>query len=108
MDSTNNQKKHVFFRRVSTAGQDIITQEAADLPFREKLSNDEILIINEIATSANKKAINERPEMQKLISMVKDEKVHSIYAFDRSRLFRDFYEGMEVCQQVMMFSLRDY
>ncbi|MEH6904738.1 recombinase family protein [Neobacillus drentensis] len=91
----NSHKKHVFFRRVSTAGQDIITQEAADLPFREKLSGDEILIINEIATSANKKAINERPEMQRLISLVKDKKVHTIYAFDRTRLFRDFYEGME-------------
>ncbi|MEY2195339.1 recombinase family protein [Neobacillus sp. BF23-41] len=95
MNAINSQKKHVFFRRVSTAGQDIITQEAADLPFREKLSDDEILIINEIATSANKKAIKERPEMQRLISLVKDKKVHSIYAFDRSRLFRDFYEGME-------------
>jgi DNA invertase Pin-like site-specific DNA recombinase len=95
MNAINSQKKHVFFRRVSTAGQDIITQEAADLPFREKLSDDEILIINEIATSANKKAINERPEMQRLISLVKDNKVHTIYAFDRSRLFRDFYEGME-------------
>jgi hypothetical protein len=95
MYAINSHKKHVFFRRVSTAGQDIITPEAADLPFREKLSDDEILIINEIATSANKKAINERPEMQRLISLVKDKKVHSIYAFDRSRLFRDFYEGME-------------
>jgi DNA invertase Pin-like site-specific DNA recombinase len=95
MNAINSQKKHVFFRRVSTAGQDIITQEAADLPFREKLSDDEIFIINEIATSANKKAIKERPEMQRLISLVKDKKVHSIYVFDRSRLFRDFYEGME-------------
>ncbi|WHY01120.1 recombinase family protein [Neobacillus sp. DY30] len=95
MNAINSQKKHVFFRLVSTAGQDIITQEAADLPFREKLSDDEILIINEIATSANKKAINKKPEMQRLISLVKDKKVHSIYAFDRSRLFRDFYEGME-------------
>lgn len=95
MNAIVNEKKHVFFRRVSTAGQDIITQEAADLPFREKLQEDEVLIINEIATSANKKAINERPEMQRLISLIKDEKVHTIYAFDRSRLFRDFYEGME-------------
>ncbi|WP_409291122.1 recombinase family protein [Peribacillus sp. SCS-37] len=95
MNNNNSQKKHVFFRRVSTAGQDILTQEAADLPYREKLPDDEILIINEIATSANKKAINERPEMQRLISLVKDKKVHTIYAFDRSRLFRDFYEGME-------------
>jgi DNA invertase Pin-like site-specific DNA recombinase len=95
MNVINSQKTHVFFRRVSTAGQDIITQEAADLPFREKLQDDDILIINEIATSANKKAISERPEMQRLISLIKNNKVHSIYAFDRSRLFRDFYEGME-------------
>ncbi|MFS0637940.1 recombinase family protein [Mesobacillus foraminis] len=95
MNTINSQKKHVFFRRVSTAGQDILTQEAADLPFREKLQEDEVIIINEIATSANKKAINERPEMQRLISLIRDKKVHTIYAFDRSRLFRDFYEGME-------------
>lgn len=95
MNVINSQKKHVFFRRVSTAGQDIITQEAADLPFREKLPHNGILIIDEIATSANKKSISERPEMQRLTSLIKENKVHSIYAFDRSRLFRDFYEGME-------------
>jgi site-specific DNA recombinase len=33
--------------------------------------------------------------MKRLISLIKEKKVHSIYAFDRSRLFHDFYEGME-------------
>jgi hypothetical protein len=53
------------------------------------------VIINENATSANKKSISERPEMQKLISLIKQNKVHTLYAFDRTRLFRDHYEGME-------------
>lgn len=46
MNTINDERKHVFFRRVSTAGQDIITQESADLPFRERLSEEKILIIN--------------------------------------------------------------
>jgi hypothetical protein len=29
-------KVHVFFRRVSTIGQDIATQEATDLPYGKK------------------------------------------------------------------------
>ncbi|TYO69960.1 recombinase family protein [Rossellomorea marisflavi] len=91
----NSQKKHVFFRRVSTAGQDIITQEAADLPYREKIDQNQILLINEIAISANKKSIQERPDMKKLMSMVKENKIQTIYAFDRSRLFRDFYDSMQ-------------
>ncbi|MCA1010379.1 recombinase family protein [Halobacillus halophilus] len=88
-------KLHVFFRRVSTKGQDITIQEAADLYYREKLQSENIMIINENAISANKKSINERPEMQKLISLITKNKVSALYAFDRSRLFRDHYEGME-------------
>ncbi|MGV2620747.1 UNVERIFIED_CONTAM: recombinase family protein [Halobacillus marinus] len=53
------------------------------------------MIINENAISANKKSINERPEMRKLISLIIKNKVIALYAFDRSRLFRDHYEGME-------------
>ena len=91
----NNQKYHVFFRRVSTAGQDLTMQESADAPFREKLLPEEIMIIDEDAVSANKLSIRERPEMQKVISFIKQEKVRTLYAFDRTRLFRDFYESME-------------
>ncbi|MGG4170115.1 recombinase family protein [Rossellomorea vietnamensis] len=91
----NSQKKHVFFRRVSTAGQDIITQEAADLPYREKINQNQILLINEIAISANKKSIQERPDMKKLIALVKENKIQTVHAFDRSRLFRDFYDSMQ-------------
>jgi DNA invertase Pin-like site-specific DNA recombinase len=91
----DRKKYHVFFRRVSTAGQDLAMQESADAPFREKLPPDEIIIINEDATSANKKSISERPGMQNVISLIKDGKVRTLYAFDRTRLFRDFFEGME-------------
>ncbi|MFT8320833.1 MAG: recombinase family protein [Bacillus sp. (in: firmicutes)] len=90
----STKKLHVFFRRVSTAGQDIITQEAADLPYREKLLPEEVYIVNENAISANKLSVNQRPEMEKVISLIKQDKVHTLYAFDRTRLFRDHYEGM--------------
>jgi DNA invertase Pin-like site-specific DNA recombinase len=91
----NFKKKHIFFRRVSTAGQELTMQEAADLSYRDKLFDEQFIIIDEFAMSANKKAIAERPEMQKLITLIQKDKVQTLYAFDRTRLFRDYYEGME-------------
>lgn len=91
----NNEKYHVFFRRVSTAGQDLAMQSSADAPYREKLLADEILVFDEEAISANKLSVRERPEMQKVISLIKQGKVHTLYAFDRTRLFRDSYEAQE-------------
>lgn len=95
-------KLHVFFRRVSTAGQDLEMQITADAPFRERLLTEEIHVIDEFAVSANKKSTDERPEMLKLISLIKQYKVDTVYAFDRTRLFRNYYDGMEfqdVCRK---------
>lgn len=89
----NERKYHVFFRRVSTAGQDIAMQITADAPYREQLLPEEILVIEENAVSANKLSLQERPEMHKIISLIKQDKIHTVYAFDRSRLFRDSYEA---------------
>ncbi|MES9782049.1 MULTISPECIES: recombinase family protein [Bacillus cereus group] len=87
-------KKHVFFRRVSTEKQDLTLQEKADLSYREKLLDDEIMIMDEVATSANKLSISQRPLMQELITLIEGDQVECLYAFDRSRLFRNFYEGV--------------
>ncbi|MCJ0931906.1 recombinase family protein [Virgibacillus halodenitrificans] len=91
----NNQKYQVFFRRVSTAGQDLAMQASADAFYREQFDPEAIIVIDEDATSANKKSIGERPEMKKLIELIKQDKVDTLYAFDRTRLFRDYYEAME-------------
>ncbi|WP_260055529.1 recombinase family protein [Niallia taxi] len=95
-------KLHIFFRRVSTAGQDLEMQITADAPFREKLLPEEIHVIDEFAVSANKRSIDERPKMLMLISLIKQGKVSTVYAFDRTRLFRNYYDGMEfqdVCRK---------
>ena len=89
----NERKYHVFFRRVSTAGQDIAMQITADATYREHLLPEEILVFEENAVSANKLSLQERPEMTKIISLIKQDKVHTVYAFDRTRLFRDTYEA---------------
>ncbi|MDN4526398.1 recombinase family protein [Fictibacillus fluitans] len=91
----NHEKKHVFFRRVSTTGQSLTMQQSADLKYRDKLLRHQVLLIEESAISANKKSTDERPEMQRLISLIKNNRVDTLYAFDRTRLFRDTFEGME-------------
>lgn len=73
----NNQKYLVFFRRVSTAGQDLAMQASADAFYR--LDPETIVIIDEDATFANKKSIGERPEMKKLIELIKQDRIRSIH-----------------------------
>ncbi|MEH7110220.1 recombinase family protein [Bacillus sp. JJ1764] len=89
----NKNKYKVFFRRVSTINQDLAMQESADAIYRENYIPDEILIMNEDGVSANKLDIEKRPQMKKLIQLIINDQVDTIYAFDRSRLFRDFYES---------------
>ncbi|MGG0175206.1 recombinase family protein [Gottfriedia acidiceleris] len=89
----NKHKYKVFFRRVSTNNQDLAMQISADAIYRKNYISSEILIINEKGVSANKLDINKRPLMKKLIQMIINNRVEIIYAFDRSRLFRDFYES---------------
>ncbi|MFJ7735611.1 recombinase family protein [Lysinibacillus sp. NPDC097287] len=102
MMTIKNKKYVVFFRRVSSKGQDLSMQESADYPFRQQFLPKEIKIIEEHGVSANKLRISERPKMQELIQMIRNNEVDAIYAFDRSRLFRDFYEAKEfisICRE---------
>lgn len=95
MDNTRKaqNKLKVFFRRVSTTSQDLIMQESADEMYRSQYSANEILIMTENGVSAKKLDMNKRPQMKKLVSLVMKNQVEIIYAFDRTRLFRDFYES---------------
>lgn len=68
-------------------------QESADAMYRENDIPNEILILNEDCVSDNKLKIEKRPQMKKLIQLIISDQVDIIYASDRSRLFRDFYES---------------
>lgn len=92
-----NHKYHVFFRRVSSANQDLETQIEFDRPFREKCDEDKILIMNEDATSANKLRVDQRPKLMEVLELIEADKVDTIYAYDRTRLFRDYYEAQDFC-----------
>lgn len=95
-------KYKVFFRRVSSKGQDLEMQISADAIYRQQYLPQELKVIEEHAVSANKLRLPERPEMMKLIWMILNDQVDVIYAFDRSRLFRDFYESnyfISICRK---------
>ena len=98
----NKQKLHVFFRRVSTTNQDLAMQIELDRPYRERLTEDEIYVIDEDGVSANKLSIEERPKMLELISLIKSDKVNTLYAYDRTRIARNMYDAMEfndICEK---------
>ncbi|WP_260864988.1 recombinase family protein [Priestia flexa] len=91
-----------MYRRVSSKGQDLAMQESADSVHRKKYLPTELKIINEYAVSANKLRIGQRPEMLNLVSMILNDQVDKIYTFDRTRLFRDFYEAnyfLSICRK---------
>jgi DNA invertase Pin-like site-specific DNA recombinase len=83
-------KYKVFFRR-DNGTSNIEIQESADAKYREKYLPSEILIMNENGVSANAN-IEMRPQMKRLIQMIKNNQVDIVYVYDLSRLFRDFYK----------------
>ncbi|MGG3272575.1 recombinase family protein [Priestia aryabhattai] len=87
------QKLRIFFRRVSSANQDLTTQIEFDRIYREQCDKEHIVEVNENDTSANKLSIAQRPEMMKIIQLIKEGRVEKLYAYDRTRLFRDYYEA---------------
>lgn len=91
------QKLHIFFRRVSSANQDLKTQIEFDRPYMELCDKEQIVEVNEDATSANKLSVAQRPKIMDIIQLIKEDKVEKIYAYDRTRLFRDYYEAQEFC-----------
>ena len=91
------QKLHIFFRRVSSANQDLATQIEFDRPYRELCNEEQIVEVNEDDTSANKLSVAQRPKIMDIIQLIKEDKVEKVYAYDRTRLFRDYYEGQEFC-----------
>ncbi|MEM5018633.1 hypothetical protein WKH31_20290 [Metabacillus indicus] len=54
-------------------------KQEADLRYREAITENQIMIIDEDAIPANKRSINEKPEMKKLIEWIKNDKVAEIY-----------------------------
>lgn len=96
MINHQNEKIHVFHRRISTDGQNLDMQVAADKQYREQLHEDEFVEINEIGISANKVKLQHREKMSELITWIKQGKIDTLYVYDRSRLTRNFYEYMEL------------
>ncbi|TMW71168.1 hypothetical protein FGB90_14495 [Alteribacter natronophilus] len=92
-------KKHkltVFLRRVSSEQQNLDMQIAADKKYREKLHEEDYVVLNEEGVSANKLSIPDREEMVKLIGMIKSNQVERLYVYDRTRLTRKFFEYLEL------------
>lgn len=93
----NEEKKiNVFFRRVNTPVQSFESQTAADNIFRDKLSNEKYIEVNEICVSGDKRSIKDREKMSEVLSLIKQDLVDTIYLYDRTRLTRKSDEYLEI------------
>lgn len=89
-------KLKIFMRRVSTENQSLEMQMAADKKFRDLLDEEEYIEVNELGVSANKVKLQHREQMQIVIDLILQNKVDTLYVYDRSRLARNFYEYVEL------------
>ncbi|MDQ0253939.1 putative site-specific integrase-resolvase [Evansella vedderi] len=76
----------VFFRRGDAQG--IAFQESIDSSYRELYNKEQVLIINDNGSGSISKP---RPAIDELIKLIEQDSVDTIYTFDRTRLFRDFF-----------------
>ncbi|WP_079504486.1 recombinase family protein [Mesobacillus jeotgali] len=89
-------KKVVVYARVSSDQQSLDMQLEAAKPYRKKYHPDEILILSDDGVSAMKNKIEERPALQELLNLIRNDLVDTIIVYQRDRLAREFYEYLEI------------
>lgn len=97
-----------LYCRVSAAGQDILKQ----ISLAEIYLSQNNICINDVkrfidnSVSANKLAIKERTELNRLLTEIKSGKVDCILVQARDRLARNFYEYIEIVTMLHKFNVK--
>jgi site-specific DNA recombinase len=89
-------KLKVVYARVSSEQQNLDMQLEAAKPFIKDYHPDEIIYLSDDGVSATKKKLEERPKMQELLELIRNEQVDTLIVYQRDRLARDFYEYLEI------------
>lgn len=97
----------VYFR-VSGSSQSIEMQKARAESWASENGyswDDDIEKFNENALSANKIAMEDRPELMRLREAIKSGQITVLVVFARDRLARNFYEYMELVEEFIYFNI---
>lgn len=94
----NKKKQTVCYYRVSTDSQSIDSQKNAAHNYLKKNNIIDFLELDDSGISANKLPISKRPNLVKIIELIKTQKVTRLITYSRDRLARNSYEYAELLE----------
>ncbi|RDE34142.1 hypothetical protein DV713_08565 [Parageobacillus thermoglucosidasius] len=94
-------KLKVLYMRVSSDNQSEEMQLNAAKRYLEQYNPDEVLILCDHGISATKLPLHKRPQLVKLLDLVREDKVDTLLVYQRDRLARDFYEYLTIISELI-------
>lgn len=91
----------VLYMRVSSENQSEEMQLNAAKRYLEQYNPDEVLILCDHGISATKLPLHKRPQLVKLLDLVREDKVDTLLVYQRDRLARDFYEYLTIISELI-------
>ncbi|MFI2858620.1 recombinase family protein [Paenibacillus sp. JSM ZJ436] len=87
----------VVYTRVSSGSQNLREQKAAAKNVLEmrNINEEDVLFLEDFNVSATKNNMKNRPNFNRLLRMVSEDKVATIIIYARDRAYRNFYEGSQ-------------
>ncbi|KPV43830.1 recombinase family protein [Alicyclobacillus ferrooxydans] len=89
---------YAFYVRVSTDAQDERMQHAAAEPILRQVPRDRLLVFVDHGVSAAKVPMSKRPELQRMLTLIRSGQIGTLICYERDRLARDPYEYVEIAK----------
>lgn len=92
----NGGQNVALYVRVSTDNQDEKMQLAAAEPILREIPPDRLLVFVDHGVSAAKIPMEKRPELQRMLNLIRSGQIGTVIVYERDRLARNPYEYMEI------------
>jgi site-specific DNA recombinase len=96
------------YSRVSSAQQDIQKQNLLTEAYinNNHIEKEKVIWLKDEDVSANKLAMEDRPNLQKLRFLIQQKKVKTIIDYRRDRLARNFYEYVALVKEFYKYGIK--
>lgn len=98
MMNVGSGKYVAFYVRVSTDAQDEKMQHAAADPILRQVPQEQLLVFVDHGVSAAKVPMDKRPELQRMLTLIRNGQIGTLVCYERDRLARDAYEYVEIAK----------
>lgn len=89
---------YAFYVRVSTDAQEERMQHSAAEPILQRVPQERLLVFVDHGVSAAKVPMSKRPELQRMLTLIRSGHIGTLICYARDRLARDAYEYVEIAK----------